>query len=156
VDIAELYEATAEEEQTILVALRGTRVPVRGDRNLIASAVASLVDNAIKYAGRGARINVRAYTKDDIATIEVRDNGPGIPENEIPKVTERFYRLNRSRHLPGNGLGLSIVSAIATFHGGSLSLVSSDGLVARISLPIAGETAMPDDKRIGWPVVARV
>jgi signal transduction histidine kinase len=66
--------------------------------------------------------------------IEVRDNGPGIPHNELARVTERFYRLDRSRSLPGNGMGLSIVSAIATFHGGALTLEAHDGLVARISL----------------------
>jgi len=66
----------------------------------------------------------------------VRDNGPGIPAEERPRVTERFYRLDHSRNLPGNGLGLSIVSAIATLHGGALQLEdAAPGLLARIVLP---------------------
>jgi signal transduction histidine kinase len=148
VDIVELYDATAEEHGTVLQAFSKSTVPVRGDRNLLASAVASLVDNAIKYAGPGARIEVSAHAKDDIATIEVRDNGPGIPDHEISMVTERFYRLDRSRHLPGNGLGLSIVSAIATLHGGSLSLAANSGLVATISLSSSRDTAVADIARV--------
>jgi signal transduction histidine kinase len=68
----------------------------------------------------------------------VQDNGPGIPDGERDKVTQRFYRLDKSRHLPGNGLGLSIVSATATSHDGALVLENAaPGLIARIVLPLA-------------------
>jgi signal transduction histidine kinase len=140
-DMVELYDATAEECQAILRKTPGHAVLAHGDRNLIASAVASLIDNAIKYAGPGATIDVCAYVDDNAATIEVRDNGPGIPRDELGRVTERFYRLDRSRSLPGNGLGLSIVSAIATFHGGTLTLEEHSGLIARISLSHSREAA---------------
>ena len=64
--------------------------------------------------------------------------GPGIPASERGHVTERFYRLDKSRHLPGNGLGLSIVSATAAAHGGALLLDDNNpGLIARITLPLA-------------------
>ncbi|MDQ2988714.1 MAG: HAMP domain-containing histidine kinase, partial [Pseudomonadota bacterium] len=134
-DMVELYDASAEERGSVLQHVEASAVRVRGDRNLLASAVASLVDNAIKHGGPAATIVVRAYLAGDVATIEVRDNGPGIPHDELAKVTGRFYRLDRSRSLPGNGLGLSIVAAIATLHSGALQLADDKGLIARIALP---------------------
>jgi signal transduction histidine kinase len=78
-----------------------------------------------------------AVSNAKFASIVVHDNGPGIPTEELSKVTERFYRLDRSRNLPGNGLGLSIVSAIATLHRGTLILEDAQGLSARIVVPLA-------------------
>lgn len=137
-DIGEMYEATAEDEGVTLAVDAPESLYVDGDRNLLASAVASLLENAIKYAGPGAAIHVRAGLHQGMASIAVHDNGPGIPAAERDKVTQRFYRLDKSRHLPGNGLGLSIVSATATSHGGRLVLEDgAPGLVARIVLPLA-------------------
>jgi signal transduction histidine kinase len=135
-DMVELYDATAEERRVSLKPAGNGAVLASVDRNLVASAVASLIDNAIKYAGPGAIVEVGAYAQPRSVAIEVRDNGPGIPEAERPRVIERFYRLDHSRSVPGNGLGLSIVSAIATLHGGALELKdASPGLLARIVLP---------------------
>ncbi|USX26411.1 HAMP domain-containing histidine kinase [Oxalobacteraceae bacterium OTU3CINTB1] len=137
-DIGEMYEAIAEDAGIALTVDSPASLYVDGDRNLLASAVASLLDNAIKYAGPGAAIRVRAGVHQGRASIAIHDNGPGIPAAERDKVTQRFYRLDKSRHLPGNGLGLSIVSATATSHGGSLALEDgAPGLVARILLPLA-------------------
>ena len=137
-DIGEMYEAIAEDGGIALTVDAPASLYVDGDRNLLASAVASLLDNAIKYAGPGAAIRVRAGLHHGQASIAIHDNGPGIPEAERGNVTQRFYRLDKSRHLPGNGLGLSIVSATATSHGGSLALEDgAPGLVARILLPLA-------------------
>jgi signal transduction histidine kinase len=144
-DMVELYDATAEERQVSLKPAGGGTVLAAVDRNLVASAVASLIDNAIKYAGPGATIEVGAYAQPQSVAIVVRDNGPGIPAAERPRVTERFYRLDSSRNLPGNGLGLSIVSAIATLHGGALQLEDAEpGLLARMTFPICN---FPDSKR---------
>ncbi|NGZ86756.1 HAMP domain-containing histidine kinase [Duganella sp. SAP-35] len=137
-DIGEMYEAIAEDEGIALTVDAPDALFVDGDRNLLASAVASLLDNAIKYAGPGAAIRVRAGLHQGQASIAVHDNGPGIPDGERDKVTQRFYRLDKSRHMPGNGLGLSIVGATATSHGGALVLEDgAPGLVARIVLPLA-------------------
>lgn len=137
-DIGEMYEAIAEDSGIALTVDAPDALFVDGDRNLLASAVASLLDNAIKYAGAGAAIRVRAGLHHGQASISVHDNGPGIPEGERDKVTQRFYRVDDSRHLPGNGLGLAIVSATATSHGGALVLEdAAPGLVARIVLPLA-------------------
>jgi signal transduction histidine kinase len=145
-DMVELYDATAEQRRVSLKPGGGAAVLAAVDRNLVASAVASLIDNAIKYAGPGATVEVGVYAQPQSVAIEVRDNGPGIPEAERPRVTERFYRLDHSRNLPGNGLGLSIVSAIATLHGGALQLEdAAPGLLARIVLPVetVGQAASP-------------
>ncbi|HEX8406909.1 MAG TPA: HAMP domain-containing sensor histidine kinase [Duganella sp.] len=137
-DIGEMYEAIAEDGGIALTVDAPASLYVDGDRNLLASAVASLLDNAIKYAGPGAVIKVRAGLHHGQASIAIHDNGPGIPDAERDQVTQRFYRLDKSRHLPGNGLGLAIVSATATSHGGKLALEDgAPGLVARILLPLA-------------------
>jgi signal transduction histidine kinase len=141
-DMVELYDASAEERRVSLKPAGGAAVLAEVDRNLVASAVASLIDNAIKYAGPGATVEVGAYAQPQSVAIVVRDNGPGIPAHERPCVTQRFYRLDHSRNLPGNGLGLSIVSAIATLHGGALQLEdAAPGLLARIVLPVAPAAA---------------
>ncbi|MEG0882956.1 MAG: ATP-binding protein [Janthinobacterium sp.] len=134
-DIVEMYEATADEQGVLLVQMYGEGVPARGDRNLLGSALASLVDNAIKYAGPGATVEVSAGSDEQGSWLAVRDNGPGVPKEELPKLTQRFYRLDKSRHLPGNGLGLSIVAAIAALHGGRLEIEdAAPGLRLRFRL----------------------
>lgn len=148
-DMVELYDAATEDKGVVLRASSHRSAFATGVRTLLATAVASLIDNALKYAGPAAMVDVGAYVKGQYVSIVVRDNGPGIPANELPKVTERFYRLDRSRNLPGNGLGLSIVQAIATMHGGELQLENAaPGLIARIVLPVA-ERAKPRSLPVG-------
>jgi signal transduction histidine kinase len=142
-DIVELYDAEAEERGISLVATVDEAVATLGDRSLLASAVANLIDNALKYAGEAATVRVRAIRDPDRVSIIVEDNGPGIPASERRRVIERFYRVDRSRSVPGNGLGLSIVSAIASLHWGSLLLEdASPGLRACLLLPRA-DIALP-------------
>lgn len=137
-DAVELYDATAEDQGIALIReTRGDPIAL-GDRNLLASAVVNLVDNALKYAGNGATVRVRATQDRDTVSIVVQDNGPGIPSTERSRVVDRFYRLDQSRSLPGNGLGLSIVAAIASLHWGKLYLDDAHpGLLVRIVLPSA-------------------
>jgi signal transduction histidine kinase len=137
-DMADLYDAAAEERGMQLRAIGTAAVAALGDHDLLSSAVASLIDNAIKYAGEGAHVTVSAQQQSNCVSVRVEDDGPGIPAGELARVTERFYRLDRSRHLPGNGLGLAIVSAIASLHGGKLRLENrARGLAASIELPLA-------------------
>ncbi len=137
-DMVEMFEASAEDGEVHLTAsLCPCAVLVQGDRNLLASSVASLIDNALKYAGPGAAVEVRTNVQanSDLVSISVCDNGPGIPGSERANVVQRFYRLDKSRSLPGNGLGLSIVSATALLHAGMLSLEDGHpGLIARITM----------------------
>jgi signal transduction histidine kinase len=135
-DIVDLYDAAAEEMRVQLKISGEGAVWASGEHDLLASAVASLIDNAIKYAGPGATVEVSAQAQAHALSIVVQDNGPGVPAAELPRLTERFYRLDQARSLPGNGLGLAIVSAIAALHGGQLVLADArPGLRASIILP---------------------
>jgi signal transduction histidine kinase len=142
-DVVELYDATAEAEGiTLVTEIEGEPVTL-GDKNLLTSALVNLIDNALKYAGSGATVRVRATQGRDTVSMVVQDDGPGIPLAERSRVIERFYRLDGSRSLPGNGLGLSIVTAITSLHRGKLSLEdAAPGLIAGIVLPRA-ETTTP-------------
>jgi signal transduction histidine kinase len=135
-DMAELYEGAAEEQGMRLRFLGGDGVPVRGDRDLLASALSSLVENAIKYAHVGGQVDIAVRRNGQGAVLTVRDYGPGVPDTELDQVCQRFYRGDRSRHLPGNGLGLSTVSAIGQLHGATLSFRNAGpGLEACIVFP---------------------
>jgi signal transduction histidine kinase len=154
-DAVELYDAMAEEEGiNLLQDVKGDPLAL-GDRNLLTSAVVNLIDNALKYAGSGATVWVRAVQDRDSVSVVVQDNGPGIPSTERSRVVDRFYRLDHSRSLPGNGLGLPIVTAIASLHWGKLDLGdAAPGLVARIVLPFAEATVSPNTSRVELQVSA--
>ena len=96
---------------------------------LLEQAVGNLLDNAIKYSGEGSRITVSAVAAGDQVEIRVADQGCGIARNQLPRIFERFYRVDqaRSRALGGTGLGLSIVKHIALAHRGTVSVESTPG-----------------------------
>jgi len=134
--MSELYDAAAEERGVRLRLTTGGSVWASGDRDLLSSAVASLIDNAIKYGGSGSTVRLSTTSSALGRSIVVEDDGPGVPDAELSRLPERFYRVDRARALPGNGLGLAIVSAIAALHGGRLQLSNtSPGLRAAIMLP---------------------
>lgn len=139
-DVAELYEPVAEHEGFAFSADIAEGIVVRGNRELLAQAISNLVDNAIKYGrstdGAGS-ISVTLGAQGATAQIAVFDNGPGIAAEERDKVTERFARLEKSRTMPGNGLGLSMVRAVARMHSGTLEFSdNAPGLRATIRLPL--------------------
>jgi len=135
-DIIELYDAEAEERGIALLTDLDHAAAALGDRALLASAIANLIDNSLKYAGAGATVRVRAMRHQGSVSIVVEDDGPGIPSSEWKRVIERFYRIDESRSIPGNGLGLSLVSATASLHRGELRLEdAAPGLRARLVLP---------------------
>jgi signal transduction histidine kinase len=129
---AELYEPVAEEKGFGLAVATEAGVEIRGDRHLLSQALANLLDNALKYAG-GGEITIRVFRRGGWAALEVADHGPGIPEADRETVLDRFVRLEPSRTNPGNGLGLSLVRAIARRHGGSVVLEDNQpGLRVRL------------------------
>ena len=107
-----------------------------GDKDLLVTALANLLDNALKYGGRSVAISARVTPGTGTVSMVVQDNGAGIPPDERPKVTQRFYRLDQS--VPGTGLGLSIVAAVAHLHGALLQLEdASPGLLVRLVFPLS-------------------
>jgi signal transduction histidine kinase len=122
-------------------------IVVDGDRGLLRQALANLLENAVKYCGRGARIELAARGVAGGVELSVSDTGPGIPYQDQPRVFERFYRVDkgRSREQGGTGLGLSIVKHVAEAHGGSATLESRPGAGAtfRITLPAGPDAVRP-------------
>jgi signal transduction histidine kinase len=134
-DLAELYGAVAEEHGLSLVLDVPDTLPILGDRDLLQQAVANLLDNAIKFSPDGGEIRLLGLRDGRSVHISVADQGPGIPEVDRPRATERFFRGEAARHTPGSGLGLALVQAVALLHEGSLHLEDADpGLVATLSL----------------------
>jgi signal transduction histidine kinase len=140
-DVAELYEPVAEEAGVLLRLEEHGAVTVRGHRELVSQALANLVDNAVKYAGEGSEkpeVVISVADRGNSVELRVADNGTGIAEADRARATERFVRLEKSRHKPGAGLGLSLVSAVAQLHGGALSLADNGpGLLATLAIPAA-------------------
>ena len=143
-EVVELFDPAAEENGGGLSRVGDQRVLVKGDRDLLFDAVANLVDNAIKHGRKGGRVVVEVAQREDGAVIAVADDGPGIPAGERPQVLKRFYRLERSRHAPGNGLGLSVVAAVAQYHGARIEMLdNSPGLRFRLWFPTPTVGAKP-------------
>lgn len=101
--------------------------PVSGDRDLLFVACHNLVENACKFTRAGDAIEVRAFEDGRWNVIEVADTGPGIPEQDLPHVFEELYRGDNARAVPGSGLGLALVRAIARQHGGDVTVRSRSG-----------------------------
>jgi signal transduction histidine kinase len=132
-EVVELYDAAAEEDGTRLIMVGDSEVLVTADRDLIFDAVANVVDNALKHGRPAGRVVVASEIVNGTPVISVADNGPGIPGDQHEQVFKRFYRLEQSRYTPGNGLGLSLVAAVARLHGARIELLdNSPGLVFKL------------------------
>jgi len=132
-EVVELYDAAAEQDGTHLTIVGDQEVLVTGDRDLIFDAIANLVDNAIKHGRPGGQVVVANERIDGRPVISVADDGPGVPADEYEHVFKRFYRLEHSRYKPGNGLGLSLVAAVAQLHGARIEMLdNSPGLKLRL------------------------
>ena len=109
---------------------------VHGDKNRIKQVLVNVLDNALKYSFEKKPVEVRLQSEDDKALISISDQGPGIPEDEIEKVTEKFYRASNSVY--GTGIGLSISKEIMEAHHGSMQISSKlgHGTTVYLSLPL--------------------
>lgn len=137
--VREKVDEAQKREQKVLVECDDPRVLVMGDRDSLFQVVGNLVENAIKYSPREETIKLALGSRKDHCWLEVRDRGIGIPANEVDRVFERFYRVDkaRSRELGGTGLGLSIVKNLVAAMGGRIELTSKlgRGSTFRIELP---------------------
>src|SRR5262249_12481141 len=127
----------AAEQVATRLSLCGDReVRVTGDRDLLFDAIANLVDNAIKHGRPKGQVVVTCRNEESGAAISVADDGPGIPADQHDHVFKRFYRLEQSRYTPGNGLGLSLVAAVARLHGAQIGLRdNAPGLDVKLAFP---------------------
>ncbi len=124
--------------------------PVPADRDRLVQILINLVDNAVKYTPEGGRVTVRVQEPaDGWIEVDVIDTGIGIPPSDLPRITERFYRVDkaRSRELGGTGLGLAIVKHLVFAHGGQLKIESEPGrgTTVRVWLNVGGLDAAPPD-----------
>ena len=147
-ELAELYEAVAEEEADGLdfdVSIDANPL-YRCNPHLLAQAVTNLLDNALKYTPHPGSVKLAVRGDEERFSISVTDNGPGIPAHERERVFERFVRLENERNSPGNGLGLSLVKAVARLHAATLELEDAEpGL--RVVLTFSRRRAAERERR---------
>lgn len=127
VDMAELFEAVAADKGLDFDAEVQPNVHAFGNRDFLAQALANLLDNAIKYTPAGGVTFRLRHTSQNEIEFSVTDTGPGVPEKDRARISERFVRLENSRTLPGVGLGLSMVEAVAVAHGGRFDVAEGAG-----------------------------
>ena len=106
----------------LTLVLEDETAQIQGDRALLGQMLSNLIENALRHTPPGSEVNVRLFRDEGAVVLSVADNGPGIPAEDRDKVLQRLYRLDRSRQTPGYGLGLSLVDAVASAHGATLTL----------------------------------
>jgi signal transduction histidine kinase len=144
--VLELVAAKARDGEVALHAEVSEGLGVRADHDRLLQVLINLVDNAVKYTPPGGAVTVQARrTGDGRVALSVSDTGIGIPRADLPRITERFYRVDkaRSRELGGTGLGLAIVKHLVLAHGGDLAIESEEGrgTTVRVLLPDGGDDA---------------
>ncbi|HEX8134582.1 MAG TPA: ATP-binding protein, partial [Actinomycetes bacterium] len=121
-------------------------VSMRGDRAQLGLLLSNLLDNALRFTAAGGTVRVRLDAAESRAILQVSDTGEGIPAGELPRIFERFYRVDkaRTRQTGGTGLGLAIVRHVAEAHGGSVRVESElgRGSTFTVTLPVTGPGAM--------------
>jgi two-component system sensor histidine kinase SenX3 len=129
---------------------------IAGDRRQLISALSNLLDNAVKYSDPGGSVEVEAVAADDVVVISVADHGIGIPNRDIERVFERFYRVDqaRSRQTGGTGLGLAIVRHVVANHHGSVEVESRLGEGSRFTLRIPATSPVPSASASPAPPVS--
>jgi two-component system phosphate regulon sensor histidine kinase PhoR len=144
-EVAESYADRAEERR---IRLRTELTPgssARGDRAQLGLLLSNLVDNALRYTAARGTVRIRLDPIDDKVMLQVADTGEGIPASELPRVFERFYRVDkaRARRTGGTGLGLAIVRHVAESHGGTVTVESKagKGSTFTVTLPVGGPPA---------------
>jgi signal transduction histidine kinase len=140
-DICEDIEIIAEPKEISVATSIAPNVTINGDKTRLHQAFLNVIENAVKYTPRRGRVRVELSTGGDRAVLRVVDTGQGIPADQLPKIYDRFYRVDkaRSQDVQGTGLGLSIVRWIVETHGGTI-MASSEvgtGTTFVIALPLA-------------------
>lgn len=160
-DMAELYEPACEDKGLTFAADISPKMQILADRGLLSQAVSNLLENAIKYTPDGGSIRlIGRKTKGGRVEIAIVDDGPGIPSWDRERVKERFVRLDKSRSLPGSGLGLALVDAVAELHDAEFVMSDNEnqdpelaqqgrpGLKAALIFPRIKGKSLPNDSRL--------
>ena len=141
----DLEDALESRRQSVERRIAPDAQTVSGDPAKLHDALRNLLENAINYAPEGSRIVMAARRQDGRILLTVTDEGPGIPEADLPRIFERFYRVDKARSRDGRdpggtGLGLSIVKHLVELHGGHVSAANgpSRGAIFTVDLPGAG------------------
>lgn len=121
-NMVEFYEPYAAEKEIMIINHIQSDTMLRGERNLLTQAFTNILDNAIKFTPRGGQVDISCEQNPEFIDVIIADNGVGIPSDYMDKVFEKFFRLEQSRHTKGNGLGLSLVDAIAGIHNAEVIL----------------------------------
>jgi heavy metal sensor kinase len=127
-EACDLYHPLAEEKDLYIEVNVPPQCRLYGDKGKLQRVVANLLDNAIKYTPPGGKITVSAEQGNREITISIHDTGIGISSEDIPHIFNRFFRADKSRSVPGAGLGLSLVQAVVRRHGGEIKVTSSPGV----------------------------
>jgi signal transduction histidine kinase len=128
----------ADAKGVALGAVAPPGIVVVADRTRLEQVAANLIDNAVKYTPAGGRVDIEVGRAADAAVLQVRDTGPGIPADELPRIFDRLFRGDTSRAERGLGLGLSLVKAVVEAHGGMVEVRSQlgHGSTFLVSLPV--------------------
>ena len=138
--------------QRIAIEVPVEAAQVDGDPAKLHDIVRNLVENAVNYSPDGADVLLAEARVNGVHTITVADSGPGIPEEDLGRVFERFYRVDKSRSRPGGtGLGLAIVKHLVELHGGEARAenASTGGAVFTVSLPVVSRGSEQSQSRVG-------
>jgi signal transduction histidine kinase len=135
-NIADAYASAFMDSGHIFSWTIEPEIAVLGDRGLLAQAVANLLDNARVHTPSGTCIRLELAASDSVVHLTIKDNGPGVSASEREQLLRRFFRAEASRTTPGNGLGLTLVAATTTAHGGTVTIEDAQpGLSVTITLP---------------------
>ena len=136
--LGEAYRPVADDSGHHLTTEIQPHISVTGDRALLMQMFANLIENAIRHCPRGASLKVKLASRGGVVAVEVADTGPGIAAADRSRVFDRFWRAEASRAMPGHGLGLSLVAAIAKLHNVRIDLRDNHpGLIAELSFQSA-------------------
>ncbi len=152
-EVLEFYGPIAEAKGVASSLTTAPVPPVQGDRDLLFEALANLIDNAIKFTPPHGHVALALLSTNEGPVVQISDTGPGVAPEQREQVFARFHRLDKSRHVPGSGLGLSLVQAIVRLHKFSISLSEAPGggCVVRLvceAVPAAAAAPDPLDRRV--------
>ena len=150
VELIQIIDADGRDfSHDLQIDLPPTPLLIQGDLTRVTQVIGNVLANAVKYTDDGGRIGVSAKLAGALVEIRIRDNGIGIPAEHIPRLTERFYRVDagRSRDRGGSGLGLAIVKHALQRHGGWLEVASTEGKGSTFTCHFPSQRVLTDTQR---------